>query len=149
MKLSQIKFSNRASTELKALKMRTGLTPNVLCRIGFCISAEDPTQVDPEGFPADSDRIIDRHVLLGPYDALLVALMKERLHQDGLDPGDEELLGQHFRAHVHRGVHLLFKRAKTLSEIRRFLAGPGAEGGTPIGVVAEPEGEPHVATGAA
>ena len=153
MKLSQIKFSSRADIELRALKARTALTPNVLCRIGFCISAEDPAPVDPDVFPSDGDRIIDRHVLMGPYDALLVALVKERVHGDGLDPRDEELLGHHFRAHVHRGVHLLFKRAKTLSEIRRFIGRPDLgnqanyQDDEPPAIVAEPsiaEGEPSL-----
>jgi DNA sulfur modification protein DndE len=124
MKLSQIKFGNRASVELKALKARTGLTPNVLCRIGFCLSVEDPSDLNPDSFPADSDRVIDRHVLLGPHDALFVALMKERLYHDEIDPNDEEALGKHFRAHVHRGVHLLFKRAKTLSDLSRLVSKP-------------------------
>lgn len=124
MKLSQIKFENRADVELKALKARNGITPNLLCRIGFCLSVEDPTPVDPDAFPGDSQRVIDRHVLLGPYDSLFVALMKERLHADGLDPADEDLLGAHFRAHVHRGVHLLFKRAKTLPDLGRVIPVP-------------------------
>jgi DNA sulfur modification protein DndE len=127
MKLSQIKFENRADVELKALKARTGITPNVLCRIGFCLSVEDPSAVDPNVFPGDSTRIIDRHVLLGPYDNLLVALMKERLHRDGLDPNDEDLLGLYFRAHVHRGIHLLFKRAKKLGDIARLVSKPTRE----------------------
>ena len=126
MKLTQIKFGTRADIELKALKARTGITPNILCRIGFCLSAEDPTALDPETFPGDSLRVIDRHVLLGPYDALFVALMKERAHADGLDPTDEDLLGAHFRAHVHRGVHLLFKRSKTLPDLSRVFPAPAS-----------------------
>jgi DNA sulfur modification protein DndE len=124
MKLNQIKFNVRASTDLKALKGRTGVTPNLLCRIGFCMSVEDVTKLDIDAFPPDSDRIIERHVLLGPYDALFVAMMKERAYQDGLDIRDEDLLGRHFRAHVHRGVSLLMKRIRNLSDLSRVIVRP-------------------------
>lgn len=139
MKLSQIRFSNRASIELKALKARLGITPNVLCRIGFCLSVEDPARLDPEAFESDSERIIDRHVLLGPYDALLVAMMRQRLGPDDerLDPSDDELVGKHFRAHVHRGVHLLFKRVKSPADLAQLLPRPG--------VPAEVSGDEQVA----
>lgn len=124
MKLSQIRFANAASIHLKALKARLGITPNVLCRIGFCLSVEDPAPLDPSEFPADSDRIIDRHVLLGPYDALLVAMMRQRLFEEELDPNDDELVGEHFRAHVHRGVHLVFKRVKSPAHFARLFPEP-------------------------
>jgi DNA sulfur modification protein DndE len=132
VKLSQIRFSNRASIELKALKARLGITPNVLCRIGFCLSVEDPARLDPEAFESDSDRIIDRHVLLGPYDALLVAMMRQRLGPDDerQDPLDDELVGRHFRAHVHRGVHLLFKRVKSPADLAQLLPPPPSGVGT-------------------
>jgi DNA sulfur modification protein DndE len=121
MKLGQIKYEEGASIKLKALKARTGLTPNILSRIAFCMSVEDGTPFNPDAFPADSDRIIDRQVLLGPWDSLFVALMKERMHQDGEDPNDEELAGLLFRAHVHRGIHLLFKRVRDVSDLARVL----------------------------
>ena len=125
MKLSAIRFANSASIHLKALKARLGITPNVLCRIGFCLSVEDPAPLSPDEFPNDSDRVIDRHVLLGPYDGLLVAMMRQRLADDGAaDPHDDEAVGEHFRAHVHRGVHLLFKRVKTPADFARLLPDP-------------------------
>ncbi len=124
MKLSQIRFSARSDIELKALKARLGITPNVLSRLGFCLSVEDPAALNPSVFLSDSDRIIDRHVLLGPYDALLVAMMRERLAADQIDPTDDELVGEHFRAHVHRGVHLLFKRVKSPADFAQLVPAP-------------------------
>ena len=126
MKLSQVRFESQTSSYLKALKARLGITPNVLCRIGFCMSVEDPAPLDPGEFAPDSDRIIDRHVLLGPYDALLVAMMRQRLaeerpHDEDVDPTDDEVVGEHFRAHVHRGVHLLFKKVKSPADLSRLF----------------------------
>jgi DNA sulfur modification protein DndE len=131
MKLNAVRFSNQASIHLKMLKARLGITPNVLCRIGFCMSVEDPSPLSPDEFPLDGDRIIDRHVLLGPYDALLVAMMRQRLAEDqSAEPDDDDAVGEYFRAHVHRGVHLLFKRVKSPDDFARLL--PEQEGGRPF-----------------
>lgn len=138
MKLSAVRFSHQASIHLKALKARLGITPNVLCRIGFCLSVEDPAPLVPGEFPNDGDRIIDRHVLLGPYDALLVAMMRQRLFEEDHDPKDDELVAEHFRAHVHRGVHLLFKKVKSPADFARLFPKPARieKTPTPEGVAA-------------
>lgn len=41
MILSEMHFSEEASQKLGRMKGRTGLTPNVLARIGFCLSLEN------------------------------------------------------------------------------------------------------------
>ena len=43
MKLTRLRVGEEASQRLSLLKGRTGLTPNILCRIGFCLSLNDPT----------------------------------------------------------------------------------------------------------
>ena len=67
-------------------------------------------------YPTDSDREIDRHTLTGQWDSFYVALIKERCKQDGLSVLDEELADQ-FRAHINRGVLLLYKRVKTIHDL--------------------------------
>lgn len=61
---------------------RTGLTPNLLCRIGFCLSLADPAIPDPAMFP-EEDREFNRYKLLGEYDPLF-ALLRQRCHKDGI-----------------------------------------------------------------
>ena len=51
MQLSEMHFSEEASKKLSQLKGRTGLTPNILARIGFCISLENPAPPDPSPRP--------------------------------------------------------------------------------------------------
>ena len=121
MNLKRVKFSNEVSAKLSDLKGRTGLTPNILCRIAFCMSAEQPGRPDPDEFDSDSDREIDRHVLLGNWDPLFVALIKERCKQDGLETSDPEFLTIQFRAHVHRGVYLLHKRVKKFGDLIHLM----------------------------
>lgn len=84
MQFSEMHFSDEASRKLGQMKGRTGLTPNILARIGFCLSLENPVRPDPADFEGAGHINIKRHVLTGPYDALFMALLKERCFQDKL-----------------------------------------------------------------
>lgn len=120
MKLNSLRVCEEVSNRLSILKGRTGLTPNILCRIGFTLSLNDPSIPNPDDYPPDSERIIDRHTLTGPWDNLFVALIKERCQQDGVPLTDEDLGGQ-FKAHINRGVLLLYKRVKTLNDLALLM----------------------------
>jgi DNA sulfur modification protein DndE len=113
MKLNKIRLSKEASNQLRFLAGRTGLTPNLLCWLGFCFSLGEPQIPDPEDYP-EEDREFNRYTLLGEYDALFVALLKQRCHADGLAPSK---LPDYFRAHLHRGVNLLQRRVRGLTDI--------------------------------
>lgn len=106
MQFSEMHFSEEASRKLSLMKGRTGLTPNVLARMGFCLSLENPVRPDPSDYEGSGYINIKRHVLTGPYDDLFVVMLKERCFQEGL--GEEEWVNQ-FRAHMNRGVRLLEK----------------------------------------
>ena len=47
LSIQRIPFTVDADSQLRMLKARTGLTPNILCRLGFCLSLEEP------GIPTD------------------------------------------------------------------------------------------------
>ena len=111
MQFREVNFSEDASRKLSQLKGRTGLTPNILARIGFCLSLEDPMPPDPSDYEGAGYISIKRHVLTGLYDAFYMAMLKERCTQDGLC---EEQWVHQFKAHMNRGVVLLHKRVKAL-----------------------------------
>ncbi|RLC79943.1 MAG: DNA sulfur modification protein DndE [Chloroflexi bacterium] len=116
MKLNRLRVCQQVSNRLSILKGRTGLTPNILCRIGFCLSLNDPAIPNPDDYPPDSEREVNRHTLTGPWDQLFVALIKERCQQDGL-PLDDAMLAAQFRAHINRGVLLLYKRVRSINDL--------------------------------
>lgn len=119
MKMTRLRVCKEVDQRLIHLKSRTGMNPNLLCRIGFCLSLNDPTVPDPEAFPPDSEREINRYTLLGEWDDYFVALLRERCFHDGLDL-DHDLEAQ-FRAHVNRGVLILFGRVKHLGDFARLV----------------------------
>ena len=120
MQLNRLRISEEVAHRLSILKARTGLTPTILCRIGFCFSLNDPTIPNPQNYLGDTEKEINRHTLTGQWDPLFVALIKERCHRNGQSLDDEDL-ADHFRAHVNRGVLLLYKRIRSLNDLAQLM----------------------------
>jgi DNA sulfur modification protein DndE len=118
VRLNKLKLCKDASDRLKHLKARTGLAPNILSRIGYCLSLSDPVIPNPATCPED-DREFNRYTLLGKWDDLFVALLRERLAKDGLGDGELE---EQFRAHVNRGVIALFGLVKGVPDLVELCA---------------------------
>jgi DNA sulfur modification protein DndE len=118
LRLKRLTFSKEADNWLRVLKSRTGITPNILCRIGFCLSLEEMGTPDPAKYPEDSDREINRYTLLGEYEGVLLALLRQRLMRDGSEPSD---LDDSFRAHMNRGVIILAGRMKGLDDLHGLV----------------------------
>ena len=104
--------------KVRTLKGRTGLTPNILCRFALALSLRDPGVPDPASFPNDGMEF-NRYTLLGAHEVLILSLLRQRCLQDGLDP-DEELAEQ-LRAHINRGVSILYPRLRSLSDIGEMV----------------------------
>lgn len=117
MNLNKIKISNDATLKLRQLKARTGLTPNILCRIGFCLSLNEPGNPDAAQYREDGMEF-NRYTLTGEYDKLFVSLLKVRSIKEGI-PIDGNLKIQ-FLAHLNRGAYILFNRIKNLSDIKNL-----------------------------
>lgn len=119
MKLNRIHVSEDSRHKLSILKGRTGLLPNVLCRIGLSLSLTEPGIPRPENYPTDGSEF-NRYTLMGEWDSLIVALLKERCTADGLELDNDTLVKQ-FRAHVNRGVMLLYTRVRSLTDLEKLL----------------------------
>lgn len=116
MKLNRIKLSADASDRLTQLKGRTGLKPNILSRIGFCMSLSEPSIPLIDNYP-EEDREFNRYTLLGEWDEMYVALLRQRLIADDLPETDLE---DQFRAHLNRGILSLGRVVKCLPDLLRL-----------------------------
>jgi DNA sulfur modification protein DndE len=119
MSLNRIYVSKEVDQCLRTLKARTSLTPNLLCRLGFCLSLAEPDIPNPEIYSDAQGREFNRYTLTGQWDLLFFSLLKERLIEDGLDP--EVDVEPQFKAHLSRGVLLLSRRLKSLADISRLV----------------------------
>ena len=120
MALNRIYVGEEVDLRLRNLKARTGLTPNLLCRLGFCLSLAEPGIPDPRLYADGQAREFNRYTLTGQWDPFFFALLRERLFQDGLDL--EADLEAQFKAHLSRGVLLLYQRLKSLKDLADMVA---------------------------
>lgn len=118
MQLNKIKVSTEATDRLRLLKSRTKLTPNILCRLGFCLSINESSAPDPSRYPEEGQEF-NRYTLLGEWDDYYIALLKQKMSTDGVDMKSME---DQFRAHVNRGVISLSKLVKSVPDIARLVS---------------------------
>ncbi|SEP22982.1 DNA sulfur modification protein DndE [Halogranum amylolyticum] len=116
---NRIQIDSDVTHRLKMLKGATGLTPNYLARIGLCFSLNEPRPPNPEEYDNDG-QVFNRFTLLGEHDALYMALLRERLLQEGYEDPNEVLYDQ-FLAHLNRGVETLQGRVTDLSDLHGMI----------------------------
>lgn len=119
MAFSRLYVSEEIDNKLRVLKMRTGLLPNLLCRMGFCLSLSEPGVPDVQLYSDTQAREFNRYTLTGQYDLFFFSLLRERLAEDDLDP--EVFLEPQFKAHLSRGVGLLHQRIKSVTDIESIF----------------------------
>mgnify|MGYP001254179076 CR=1 FL=1 len=115
MAFNRIYVGEDVDLRLRQLKARTGLTPNLLCRLGFCLSLAEQGIPDPYLYSEGQTREFNRYTLTGQWDIFFFALLRERLIQDRLNP--EADLEAYFKAHLSRGVLMLSQRLKALEDL--------------------------------
>jgi DNA sulfur modification protein DndE len=113
LQFNRIRFSWRTQNLYGQLKNKTGLGINVLARYGLCLSLKDPSIPNPDEFDENGMELLP-NVLFGEYENIYMALMKDRLHKDNLDP--ELYLQKMTRAHLNRGAGALHPRIQDLSD---------------------------------
>ena len=117
---NRITIGDKATNHLQMLQANTGMTPNYLCRIGLCYSLNEPRPPSPEEYNSDG-QTFNRYTLLGEHDTLYMALVKERLIQEGKDL--EEDLYEEFVAHLNRGVIRAFGNVRDLTDFDDLMPG--------------------------
>jgi len=118
---NKLKISADAASKLRFLRQRTGLTPNLLCRIALMTSLEKGSLRDVR--PPDEDGSeFNAYTLTGDYGALFAGML--RFVEEGISPerelDDATLLGL-LRAHIHRGVGLLSVRVKSPVDVLKLV----------------------------
>jgi DNA sulfur modification protein DndE len=63
----------------------------------------------------------NRFTLMGEWDPLIVALLEERSAVNGFGKNNDALV-KYFRAHLNRGVRILYGRVKRLEDLVDLLA---------------------------
>jgi len=120
MSLNRVWVSEEVDLRLRNIKARTGLTPNLSCRLGFCLSLAEPGIPDATLYGEGQAREFNRYTLTGQWDVFFFSLLRERMVQEGFDP--EKDIEAQFKAHLSRGVVLLYQRLKGLDDLATLIA---------------------------
>ena len=119
MRFAKVRISADASSRLRAIRQRTGMTPNLLCRIAVMLSLEQGP-IGP-GVPPDEDgQEFNAYTLTGEWHGMIAALLRF-VEAEGADvPPDDDALVAKLRGHIHRGVATLSVRAKSPGDVARL-----------------------------
>jgi DNA sulfur modification protein DndE len=114
---------DEASTQLlKTLKFRTGLTHQYLCRMAFCVSLDEAGEVDPAAYD-EQGLEFNRYTLTGEWDTIFVAFLHEWMASNDPDGTYDETAWA--RAHINRGLAILPRRVRLLSDVAALVPVPG------------------------
>lgn len=119
MRFNKLKISADATSRLRSIRQRTGVTPNLLCRIAIMLSLEEGPVARPA--PDENGQEFNAYTLTGDYHGLIVAMLRFVEEDEGTAGplSDDQLLAR-LRAHLHRGVGTLSVRAKSPADIGRL-----------------------------
>lgn len=116
MRFQKIRVSKDVENRFRLLKGATGLTPNLICRFAFTYSIEDPRMLVPEQYDQDGAEL-NRATLTGDQDDIMIGLLRERCHRDGLDIDDNALMVQHLIGHINRGIMAMSSNIKNIEDL--------------------------------
>ena len=114
----RIKLSQGSTNKLQQFKSRTGLTPNIACRVALGVSIAEDSLPSLELFTEESGQEINRYTLLGEHELVLLSVFVQWCHEYGIS---EEERNKYFLAHVNRGVELLNNRVRGLEDLAQLI----------------------------
>ena len=109
MHSTKLKISSEATGKLRTLKQRTGLTPNLLCRMALMYSLEEGAIEEHTPLPNEDGSEFNAYTLTGENTDLFLSLLK-CVENNNLK--DDKLFLERMRAHIDRGVTMMFSRFK-------------------------------------
>lgn len=120
MRYNKLKISSEATGKLRVIRQRTGLTPNILCRLAAMLSMEEGS-VGAVRAPDENGTEFNAYTLTGEHEVVFFALLRfVEETAAGQTLPDEELLAR-FRSHLHRGVATLLVRVKSPLDVARLV----------------------------
>lgn len=121
LSVQRVPFTASIDSKMRQLRGRTGVTPNILARYGFCLSLEEPGVPPPPFSTEKAGREINRNTLLGDQEAVYVALLRAWATQSGAC-ADNDSFNEMFVRHMNRGFELLSARMRNLPDLANLIA---------------------------
>ena len=118
MEFKRIKLSQESTNKVRAFKARTGLTPNISCRLALSLSINEKNKPSLELYSDDTGQEINRYTFLGDQELMLLSLFTQWCYENNIDKKDYYV---YLLAHINRGVEMLSNRVKGLDGLLELL----------------------------
>lgn len=118
MKFKRIKLSESSTNKLRTFKGRTGLTPNIACRLALSLSLNEKNIPPTELYSDDSGQEINRYTFLGEHELILLSLFIQWCSENNISPKEQY---EYLMAHINRGIELLLNRVKGLEDLVQLI----------------------------
>lgn len=118
LEFKRIRLSQESTKKLQMFKGRTGLTPNIACRLALGVSLAENNIPALELFTEESGQEINRYTLFGEHELILTSLFLQWCHEKDIGPDERNA---YFLAHINRGVELLVNRVRGLENLAQLL----------------------------
>lgn len=114
----RIKLSQESTKKLQLFKGRTGLTPNIACRLALGISIAENNMPALELFTEESGQEINRYTLFGEHELALTSLFLQWCYEKNIQQDEQNA---YFLAHINRGVELLVNRVRGIENLAQLI----------------------------
>ena len=118
---NRFRISQRATETLKQIKGRSGVTPNILCRMALVLSLREGRQAAAQRIELDGSEF-NTPTLFGDYPLVYESLIRQ-VH----GPLDGKEIQRVVAAHIDAGVDQL-KRVRRLGDLLTFAPNAPAKG---------------------
>ena len=113
-----IRMSAKSQGLLGMIKSRTGLEHHLAGRFAVCLSLNDMALPNPAEYDENGLEMSPAE-LFGEYEDVFMALVLQRLGDDGLNPAEH--LVPMARAHLNRGIVALYARVSSPADLARVV----------------------------
>lgn len=121
-----IRLTEAQRNSLVTLKRRTGLTHwNTLCRWALALSLSEPSRPADPGEGELSSVELAWATLGGTHAPVYLAMLHQRMAEDGIDPRDPTAVATEARRHLARGIGALVGRVRSLADLLRLSDSQG------------------------
>lgn len=110
----RIRISEKATYKCRNFKAKTGLTPNIACRLALAISISEPNKPPIDLFSDDSGQEINRYTFLGDLELPLLSFFVLWCEDNQIQ---EDQYFSYLMAHINRGIELLTNRVKGVEDL--------------------------------
>lgn len=114
----RVKLTQESTKKLQLFKTRTGLTPNIACRLALGLSLADGSIPSLDLFVEEEGQEINRYTLMGEHELILESLFVQWCYERQVPA---EKYNKYFLAHINRGVEQLTNRVKGLEGLAQLL----------------------------